>query len=377
MVYLVRSLYRIAGLLLAISIPLAAASAAPMATLNILPLMDGYYPTSENVFNDGTVVGWGVGGSTGIAWKWSLAGGPVTVPRITLGYDLSGDGQWIAGQSGNNPMRWSQATGVQLLGPSDVYGSARGISTDGSVIVGSAGDSAFRWTEATGLVDLGDLPGGSNSSFALDISSDGTVIVGAGNSAAGPEAFRWTETTGMQGLGDLSGGTYSSIARAVSTDGTVIVGTANSALGTEAFRWSGGTMQGLGVYDSTYTQASANTTNEDGSLIGGYVRNGSDYRAMIWDEQHGMRLLEEVLVDDYNLDLQDFTSLREVWGISPDGQYLTGIGATSSFYSTFLIYMPSLENSEVSNPAIPEPSSLIVWCTLAFCFTRLRRRKNA
>jgi probable HAF family extracellular repeat protein len=61
---------------------------------------------------------------------------------------------------------------------------------------------------AAPFVGLGDLPGGDLSSFALGVSADGSVVVGAGNSAAGNEAFRWTAATGMAGLGDLPGGSF-------------------------------------------------------------------------------------------------------------------------------------------------------------------------
>ena len=45
---------------------------------------------------------------------------------------------------------------------------------------------------AAGMVGLGDLPGGDFSSIAQDVSDDGSVVVGIGNSASGEEAFRWT-----------------------------------------------------------------------------------------------------------------------------------------------------------------------------------------
>jgi probable HAF family extracellular repeat protein len=59
---------------------------------------------------------------------------------------------------------------------------------------------------------LGDLAGGSFSSFAIGVSADGSVVVGQGLSASGSEAFRWTSGTGMVGLGDLPGGLFFSSA---------------------------------------------------------------------------------------------------------------------------------------------------------------------
>jgi hypothetical protein len=55
------------------------------------------------------------------------------------------------------------------------------------------------------LRGLGDLPGGSSSSNAFDLSADGSVVTGLGNSASSPEAFRWTSSSPSRGSpGDLT-----------------------------------------------------------------------------------------------------------------------------------------------------------------------------
>lgn len=81
------------------------------------------------------------------------------------------------------------------------------------------------------MVGLGDLSGGTFSSLANDVSSDGSVVVGQGNSASGNEAFIWDATNGMRnlktvlvGLGlNLTGWTLTS-AKGISSDGNIIVG---------------------------------------------------------------------------------------------------------------------------------------------------------
>ncbi len=112
------------------------------------------------------------------------------------------------------------------------------------------------------MVGLGDLPGGSFSSVAYRVSSDGSVIVGRSNSANGYEAFRWTQQTGMVGLGDLPEGDFDSVAYGVSSDGSVVVGTGSSDNCNEAF---------------------------------------------IWNSAQGMRNLKEVLTNDYGLNLTGWT----------------------------------------------------------------------
>src|SRR5262249_51909701 len=145
-------------------------------------------------------------------------------------------------------------TGLGFLsGLSGVQSVANGVSGNGSVVVGwsqssngavTPGDryEAFRWSGGT-MSGLGYLPGGSRS-IATGTNSDGSVVVGWGNTnnaSGAPEAFRWTAGTGMVGLGFLPGGSLSQ-ATATNADGSVVVGNTDS----EAFRWTAGTgMVGL------------------------------------------------------------------------------------------------------------------------------------
>lgn len=89
------------------------------------------------------------------------------------------------------------------------------------------------------------------------------------------------------GLGDLPGGTFDSEALAISADGLVVVGAGNSALGSEA---------------------------------------------MIWDAANGMRSLQDVLVNDFGLNLNGWL-LREATGISADGQTIVGFGVNPSGFT--------------------------------------------
>jgi uncharacterized membrane protein len=84
------------------------------------------------------------------------------------------------------------------------------------------------------MISIGDLPGGSTSAAADDVSGDGSVIVGFGSSVNGTEAFRWTQATGMQRLWDVlvasgvnpanDGWTKLVEAYGISDDGNTIVG---------------------------------------------------------------------------------------------------------------------------------------------------------
>jgi hypothetical protein len=153
------------------------------------------------------------------------------------------------------PFRWTQATGLQALAlPSGYptlpaydnynYPAGRACSPDGSVSVGNVsayddntGDEydvqAYRWTQGTGIQLLGYLPGG-NRSAALAISGDGSTIFGVSRSTNAPgtsqtnpwdysgELFLWTSSTGMTALGVPTGYDVFSNFAGISADGALL-----------------------------------------------------------------------------------------------------------------------------------------------------------
>lgn len=193
---------------------------------------------------DGSVV---VGKSSG-AFRWTQQTGPESLGpgtgRFLLGMGISADGSVIAGTLSDAPgaYRWTEATGAVPLGTlfpnSENY--AADISADGLVIVGSQGpppgqgwETAFRWTQLTGVQLIGTLPG-ERSSVARATNADGSVVVGFAGSF---KAYRWTLTGGMVGLGDLPGGESISDALDVTADGSLVVGYSATNEGLEAFVW--------------------------------------------------------------------------------------------------------------------------------------------
>jgi uncharacterized membrane protein len=76
------------------------------------------------------------------------------------------------------------------------------------------------------MVGLGDLPGGEFNSGASAVSADGSVVVGAGRVGEGlasARAYRWNQATGMVAL-DVMPGAQTTSALDVSGDGTIVVG---------------------------------------------------------------------------------------------------------------------------------------------------------
>ena len=168
-------------------------------------------------------------------------------------YDISADGSVIVGKSKNvfnevlkedEAFRWENGvmTGLQTY-----MSTANGVSSDGKIVVGSGitqgrreafiwvlgyppqtfrypcsgcvgfaravannytvvgmesntdGNwEAFRWVNGVGLIHMGFIPGMGQFSSATDISLDGSVIVGVGNSGSDNRAFIWDEANGMR-----------------------------------------------------------------------------------------------------------------------------------------------------------------------------------
>jgi probable HAF family extracellular repeat protein len=216
------------------------------------------------------------------------------------GNNISRDATTIVGysdQGGNtvaHAFRWTAATGIVDLGSVDPANNATlrsfaaDVSSDGSVVVGKSWVSitgietiqhAFRWTQSTGMVDLGSNFGPTGYSAACSVSGDGSVIVGESDFAAPPgslfdkytTAFRWTQAGGFQSLGSLDGSLgYGSVAASVSADGATVVGWAVLSGGiNHAFRWTAaGGMQDLGVLPGQVYSA-ATGVSDDGTIVVG------------------------------------------------------------------------------------------------------------
>jgi probable HAF family extracellular repeat protein len=281
---------------------------------------------------------------------------------------------------------------------------AYGVSADGSVVVGVndvfheggalVTREAFRWTQGTGMVGLGYLPGGNSDSFATAVSADGFVVVGVSSINNTREAFRWTQGTGMVGLGDLPGGIFYSDASGVSADGSVVVGQSANDNGYRAFRWTQGTgMVGLdfnaasgvsgdgsvvvgydGVQVLRWTEQTGTVglgelpgimvgriaVSADGSVVVASSSGDNGDEAFIWNSTQGMRSLQQVLTNDYGLDLTGW-SLNRANAISADGLTVVGEGRNPSGNTeAWIASLDGDPNSQPgttpTNPLLPTPN---------------------
>lgn len=252
--------------------------------------------TAYGVSDDGVAVGLAYdAANTPIAFRWTRADGmtrlavnrPASASRAN---DVSADGHTVVGWNDQNDgsrtgVLWRDGAVLDLTDTSgSPVGEAHAATSDGSIVVGEgalAADggslAAWRWTAAGGVValpqptpptsapesvtwpharaahigakserarsELGDgVDGGlPPSSFAFDVSEDGSVIVGRGGTFSAPYAAIWT-AQGAQALADYAAAHGVTIpagwtlisANAVSADGKTILGWGanGSALGT-------------------------------------------------------------------------------------------------------------------------------------------------
>jgi probable HAF family extracellular repeat protein len=231
------------------------------------------------------------------------------------------------------------------------------LSYDGSVIVGSCDilsqTQACRWSPSTGFERLGFLPTDSVDQFsaATEVSADGNVIIGfSSGDFAKQKAFRWTPQTGMMPFDALRPGVALGPGLGkilLSADGSILVGIGPD--GTLS-RWTeaGGT-QSLGFIGT------AHGVSGDGSRIVGIGTFGDENRPFIWDAALGVRNLHDVLTNDYGLGpaIGDWT-ISEAYGISNDGRTIVGqakwLGGNRDQAYAAVVPLPS----------VPEPSTFVL-----------------
>jgi len=230
----------------------------------------------------------------------------------SVAYAVSQDGQVVVGYGFNaegprEAFRWTKRDGIVGLGflnPNigNRYSLAMDVSADGSVIVGSSrynywwsAVEGFRWTEEKGMVGLGwldDPPGLRDSSQAAGVSFDGSVIVGmAGEIFSYTAPVKWTEDDGIILLEEVPGAYWASRTAAVSPDGRIATG--STVLGDhitynfkrQACWWTEeGEMRSLGLL-SGYYEAEGMALSPDGTWIVGRAIGEEFAEAFRWSRQ--------------------------------------------------------------------------------------------
>ncbi|MFO0856535.1 MAG: hypothetical protein U0640_04155 [Phycisphaerales bacterium] len=209
---------------------------------------------------------------------------------------MASDGSMAIGtsQSQIRGYTWSPASGIDLL-PLLAGGSqsfANDLSSDGTVVVGSCSIGVVRpvvWMQGVPQ-DIGTLDG-FPSGTCNSVSEDGRVVVGTNSLNLSTRAWRWTQESGLENLGSLSPG-WSASANGVNADGSVVTGSGSLPTGQFAIRWTAAAgMQSLGVLPGA-VQSRGNAVSGDGlTIVGTSGTSFSSANAFRWTETTGMQPL--------------------------------------------------------------------------------------
>ena len=162
------------------------------------------------------------------------------------------------------------------------------------------------------LTDLGDLPGGSDSSQATAINNAGQ-IVGKSQTADGWRAFLW-QNGQMINLGTLYPDDLESNAYDINNSGVIVGRSTGSDGWSRAFRSTGGPMEEIWVSNSPnseYIMGSAEHIDDSGR-IAGEIHISNDIRYPIlrqsdgtWDRTTVLGTLFDATDEPYIFDLGD------------------------------------------------------------------------
>lgn len=299
----------------------------------------GWRSEAYDVSQDGNVVvGWStlIDGGYAHAFRWTAAGGMQDLGtldnyRSSVARAVSGDGSIVVGQVGSDSTGagildqafiWSSSSGMQYLVPNVHSSQVLDISSDGSTVIGYMtlkinGNNfyhPFRWTASGGIEDLFSLIGDAEP---FGISDDGSVLVGV--DSTGKSAFRFDgnnlETKTLTG--------YDAWARSVSGDGLVTFGDLNSLGQISLFSWdSVMTFRGNIGFGAVISKASY-----DGSAVVGTLNLKSYYdsnylRAFRWTKNVGVENLNTA----YASLLTSGSILKYAYSITGDKRFIVGGG---------------------------------------------------
>lgn len=265
------------------------------------------------------------------------AGVPLTRAWVT---DVSADGSTFVGTTtgGGGGHAWTNGVYRTLAPlPGKTYGSAAAVNANGSLIVGSSltavnnSDVPAYWT-SSGVGALAILPGADRMVNASGVSDDGSKIVGNAvkNGRYVPVVWNGVSSTPVE-LPVLPNTVGNTSALEISGNGEVVVGYGDTASGRQAWRLKNGIIQPLGSYLTSTPMPDWNATgsNFDGSIIVGNAQS-SGFDPFIWDEIHGMRRFSDVLVGDYGVNLTGW-GINTIDSISDDGLTFAGSGSFTGF----------------------------------------------
>lgn len=301
-----------------------------MPRFKALPIICSEQPTSWSGLSPdgGFVVGTACEPTRGLlrAMTWSPAGlsglpgtdfGLIHVTASSFGANV------IVGDGGPDaaPFRW-ETGGVRFLLEGQ-QGLATAVTPEGSVVVGTllaqnGHFHAFRWSEATGTVDLGALAEPGADDYGVSVSADGSIVLGQ-TEASG--AFVWTARDGFEAIGGSAGKALD-----ISADGTTVVGAfAGETPLAGGFVWNHDEIELFADVPSA--------VNGDGSLI-----VGGSTAAVGWSAGGAPFAFADVLAAA-GVDLTGW-ELTRASDVSSDGRVVMGDGLLKGQARQWIAWLP-------------------------------------
>jgi uncharacterized membrane protein len=255
----------------------------------------------------------------------------------------SSDGGVIVGAAANgayplpNAAMWVDGIAHPLPVPYPVphEGSiATAVSRDGSVAAGYAyfqthSETALRWVDGVPQ----EIPGipGLPHGRATAVSADGSVTAGVSFDRSASFARGWLWQDGAMRVLITPPGAAGAWVQGLSADGQTIVGQVDMYSPQFGVRWvaaiwRNGTPVLLPEAGGSWPETRGMAISGDGSLVVGYSSPlpGGPFSAFVWDEQHGLRNLSQIL-GDLGVDLAGWR-LTGATGVSSDGRTIVGLG---------------------------------------------------
>jgi uncharacterized membrane protein len=296
---------------------------------------------------------------------------------------MSADGTAVAGNDVYDfaPYRWTQATGLQLLGMASVPVLGRsaglpGISSDGTRVASTIHSmdstvvTAGLWTLGQGWQELPVPPdaGVIDNEIATvwGLSGDGNTVVGLywrQIQGAPAHAYSWSQATGPVDLGSSGG---NSRANGANYDGTVIVGwDAHPEQGVRrAAAWVNGQLSVLG---SPAAVGEAHNTNTLGNIAVGHQHDPATNQrsAALWRRNGGAWSATQYL--GFLPGSFPNSGLNVAYAASADGNIVVGYCSFSGdpFYTTGFVWTPGGGMQDVvdflaQRGILPDPAFTIV-----------------
>lgn len=350
-----------------------------------VPPLDGpsYESGVRDLSDDGLVTAGFSDSDDGVrATRWTFAGESVALgswfmpqpgDRHSEANAISGDGDTVVGwsrvDSSSTPQfpdrriafYWTEATGFQVFpvsAGSEAY--AVDVSGDGSVIVGDQRSSSISsWSvrfNIGGSPSPVGLPGSSPwvTSRVSALSADGSRIIGGAFYVSYGGTHVGYRTNPLQLIGTTTNGDQV-FSDAITPDGSLVVGHSTAgALPHEKniFRWTDtGGFDDLGVYApalNTFMRA----VDATGDTLVGEAGAGGSWEALLWRTGSGFEPLQDFAAGELGLDLTGWT-LTRANAITPDGNAIGGEGINPDGVAQgWVLYLdaPSLQEVPLLGP---------------------------